>query len=90
MTTLENEEDIRLTIFIIASFMIISCLVLTLGVAVCMIMCKNDLESGNPVRNDTGQEKPKYIICTSEDIIFNHCLSELVSIDDLWNERFLF
>ena len=71
MSSLDGEVDIRLTLFIVATFVVISCLMLILGVTVCMIMCKEDPEIEDPITSDTGykmdekifRSKHRYVCC---------------------------
>ena len=87
MTSLDSEVDIRLTLFMIATFIIISCLLLILGITVCMITCKKDPEKEDSVTSYTGYKMGEKIF-PLEDIILNYSLSEFKSIHDLFNKRF--
>ena len=72
MTSLDSEVDIRLTLFMIATFIIISCLLLILGITVCMITCKKDPEKEDSVTSYTGYKMGEKIFPLEDIILYRN------------------
>ena len=89
MATRDEEDDIRLTLFIIASCVIISSLMTILGITVCMILCKKDPEIGGDNTTNLVKEHAIEGILSLEDILDYYSFPGFEVTDNLFNRRAL-